>query len=199
MELVSAYSYIPFYVLATIAVACSLAMILYSNLIRAGFLLIGAFTAIAGLYFVLAANFVAVSQILIYAVGIVLVIIFAIMLCSLKETASDVVNDEDTDRTDVAVRRAVGLLVSTAFFALMIYVINSQNWQSVGHANKADQYIGSVNILAKQYTTKIGNLMLSEYLLPFELISILLLVVLVGVIILSKKRINTELQEGAKA
>jgi NADH-quinone oxidoreductase subunit J len=191
MELLFSYSYIPFYILAGIAVICSLGMILYPNLIRAGFLLIGAFTAIAGLYFTLSANFVAVSQILIYAVGIVLVIIFAIMLCSLKETASDVVRDEDTEIGDIKSRRLIGLFISSAFFFLMVALINSQNWDLIAHTTKADQLLGSVGILSKQYTTKIGAFMLSDYLIAFELVSVLLLIVLVGVIILSKKNINT--------
>jgi NADH-quinone oxidoreductase subunit J len=191
MVLVLSFSYIPFYILAGIAVICSLGMILYPNLIRAGFLLIGAFTAIAGLYFMLSANFVAVSQILIYAVGIVLVIIFAIMLCSLKETASDVVRDEDTEIGDIKARRLIGIFVSSAFFFLMVALINSQNWDLIAHTTKADQLLGSVGILSKQYTTKIGAFMLSNYLIAFELVSILLLIVLVGVIILSKKNIIT--------
>jgi NADH:ubiquinone oxidoreductase subunit 6 (subunit J) len=190
MELLFSYSYIPFYLLASIAVICSLGMILYPNLVRAGFLLIGAFTAIAGLYFMLFANFVAVSQILIYAVGIVLVIIFAIMLCSLKETASDVVRDEDTEITDIKVRRVLGIFISSAFFFLMISIINSQNWDLIAHTTQADQLLSSVGIISKQYTTKIGAFMLSNYLIAFELISILLLIVLVGVIILSKKNIS---------
>jgi len=192
MELLTSYSYIPFYILASIAVGCSLGMILYPNLIRAGFLLIGAFTAIAGLYFMLFANFVAVSQILIYAVGIVLVIIFAIMLCSLKETASDVVRDEDTEITDIKLRRFLGVFISSAFFFLMIFIISSQNWDLIAHTTQADQLLSSVGIISKQYTTKIGAFMLSDYLIAFELISVLLLITLVGVIILSKKNISSE-------
>jgi NADH:ubiquinone oxidoreductase subunit 6 (subunit J) len=192
MELLTSYSYIPFYILASIAVGCSLGMILYPNLIRAGFLLIGAFTAIAGLYFMLFANFVAVSQILIYAVGIVLVIIFAIMLCSLKETASDVVRDEDTEITDIKLRRFLGIFISSAFFFLMIFIISSQNWDLIAHTTQADQLLSSVGIISKQYTTKIGAFMLSDYLIAFELISVLLLITLVGVIILSKKNISSE-------
>jgi NADH-quinone oxidoreductase subunit J len=192
MELLTSYSYIPFYILASIAVGCSLGMILYPNLIRAGFLLIGAFTAIAGLYFMLFANFVAVSQILIYAVGIVLVIIFAIMLCSLKETASDVVRDEDTEITDIKLRRFLGVFISSAFFFLMIFIICSQNWDLIAHTTQADQLLSSVGIISKQYTTKIGAFMLSDYLIAFELISVLLLITLVGVIILSKKNISSE-------
>jgi NADH:ubiquinone oxidoreductase subunit 6 (subunit J) len=113
------------------------------------------------------------------------------MLCSLKETASDVVRDENTEIGDIKARRLIGIFVSSAFFFLMVALINSQNWDLIAHTTKADQLLGSVGILSKQYTTKIGAFMLSNYLIAFELVSILLLIVLVGVIILSKKNINT--------
>lgn len=190
MELLSQFSYLPFFILASSAVICSLGMILLPNLVRAGFLLIGAFCAIAGLYFVLAANFVAVSQILIYAVGIVLVIIFAVMLCSLKERASDVSQDENTDCVDINSRKILGLFVSISFFVMMLYVINSQDWFAIAHISGAEMHTEIIPQLSREYTARIGQLMLSRYVLPFELISILLLVVLVGVIILSKKNLN---------
>ncbi len=191
MDLLAQYSHIPFYILASVAVICSLGMIFLPNLIRAGFLLIAAFCAIAGLYFVLAANFVAISQVLIYAVGIVLVIIFAVMLCNLKEQAHDVVNEEATDCIEINSRKVLALLVCTGIFALLVYIINTQDWAAVAAMTGAEANYEIMPELSREYTAVIGQLMLSRYVLPFELISILLLVVLVGVIILSKKHIDT--------
>lgn len=192
MEILELISPIGFYSLALAAVLCALSMIFNENLVRAGFTLIGSFVAIAGLYFILAANFVGVSQILIYAVGIVLVIVFAIMLCSMQETASDVTNDEDTDSGEIAGRRVFAALSSVALFALLTSVITSQDWSAISRLTGADQAATEV---APEYTTQIGNLMLSNYILPFELVSVLLLVVLVGVIILSKKNISPAAEE----
>lgn len=198
MELLANYSHIPFFILASIAVICALSMIFNPNLIRAGFTLIGSFVAIAGLYFVLYANFVAVSQILIYAVGIVLVIVFAVMLCSLKETASDVPDDEDVSQiADIGRRRIVALIICSLLFALLIYVINSQDWLAIAHVSGAEMQMQHIPLIAKNYTFQIGNSMLSYFILPFELISVLLLTVLVGVIILSKKNIEDPTTEGA--
>ncbi len=190
MELLQNFSSIPFFIFATSSVLFALGMIFNPNLIRAGFLLIGSFVSIAGLYFLLAANFVAVSQILIYAVGIVLVIIFAVMLCSLKETASDAVDEEKSELLDINKRKFMALLVSSSLFYVLYTVINSQDWLAVAHINGATNHLRFIDEISSQYTIQIGNLMLSRYILPFELVSILLLIVLVGVIILSKKNID---------
>ncbi len=190
MELLKDFSQIPFYILSSIAVLAALTMIFNPNVVRAGFALIASFSAIAGIFFLLAANFVAVSQILIYAVGIVLVIIFAIMLCSLKEAASDVVNDEKSNLYSVNLRKFMALLLSSGLFFTLVFVINSQDWNAVAKLNGADGHKDFMSEIARQYTAEIGHLMLSRYLIAFELVSILLLVVLVGVIILSKKDIE---------
>lgn len=192
MELVSQFSSLPFYILASVAVVCSLGMIFLNNLVRAGFLLIGAFSAIAGIYFLLSANFVAISQVLIYAVGIVLVIIFAVMLCNLKEKADDVTDDENIDRVDINTRKIFGLIVSTGFFLLLVKVINSQDWNAIRELTGASRHAAYIDQLSGLYTARIGQLMLSNYLIAFELISVLLLIVLVGVIILSKKELNSK-------
>lgn len=192
MDLVAQFSHYPFYILASVAVVCSLGMIFLDNLVRAGFLLIGSFSAIAGIYFLLHANFVAVSQILIYAVGIVLVIIFAVMLCNLKEKAHDLTNDENQDTVGINTRKIIALAVSTGFFALMVKIINSQNWDAIAQLTGASQQAAFVNEVSELYTARIGQLMLSDYVIAFELISVLLLIVLVGVIILSKKELTRE-------
>ncbi len=192
MELLANYSSIPFFILATTSVVCAIAMIFNPNLIRAGFTLIGSFVAIAGLYFLLYANFVAVSQVLIYAVGIVLVIVFAVMLCSLKETVDDVTNDEDISQVkEIGSRRIVALIVCTLVFALLSYVVNSQDWAAIANISGAEAHMDMIPAISRNYTFQIGNSMLSYFVLPFELISVLLLVVLVGSIILSKKHIDS--------
>lgn len=191
MELLNSVSFIPFFLLATASVVCALGMIFNPNLVRAGFTLIGSFVAIAGLYFMLGANFVAVSQVLIYAVGIVLVIVFAVMLCSLKDSADTVTNDDATELEDIKTRRITAFFICSGLFLLLSYIIKSQNWEAIAHVSGADAHMMLIPEISQHYTAQIGNLMLSKYLIPFELISVLLLIVLVGVIILSKKHITT--------
>lgn len=189
MDLLSSFSSVPFYLIAAATLIFTLAMITNKNLVRAGFLLIGAFCSIAGIYFLLYANFVAVSQILIYAVGIVLVIIFAVMLCSLKESAAEL---SDSHAGTPASRKLMAALLSLTTFGLLTTVIFSQNWKLVAFLTGSTVQQAKIEELAADYLTRIGDQMLTLYILPFELISILLLVVLIGVIILSKKVINEE-------
>lgn len=190
MDLLAQFSHIPFYILAAAAVICSLGMLFLDNLVRAGFLLIGAFCAIAGIYFLLNANFVAVSQILIYAVGIVLVIIFAVMLCNLKQKAGDV--DNSDDKVELNTRNILALIVSTGLFTLMVKVITSQDWDAISELTGAKANLAYLDQVTGLYTARIGQLMLSNYIVAFELISVLLLIVLVGAIILSKKELDTK-------
>ncbi len=192
MDFLQQISYIPFYLLSAIAIVCALGMILNPNLVRAGFTLIGSFCAIAGLYFMLNANFVAVSQVLIYAVGIVLVIVFAVMLCSLRDSAGDMPDTETVEGSAIQFRRLLALVVSGGLFYLLSKIILSQNWELIRHLTGAKAHEPFMANLSTQYTTRIGIQMLSDYLLPFELVSVLLLIVLVGTVILSKKNINHE-------
>ena len=179
---------VPFYISAAVAVVCALGMIFNSNLVRAGYLLIGCFAAVAGLYFMLSANFVAISQVLIYAVGIVLVIVFAVMLTSLKQEAGVVENVEDAD--GLKARRILAFIVSLCTFALLTYIILSQDWDKIAKITGGSLYEPFIPEFSAQYTATIGGSMMGIYLVPFELISVLLLIVLVGVIILTKKKID---------
>jgi NADH:ubiquinone oxidoreductase subunit 6 (subunit J) len=191
MEFLSKLEFIPFYVLASIAVISALGMIWNPNLVRAGFTLIACFASIAGLYFMLAADFVAISQILIYAVGIVLVIVFAVMLCSLKEN-TEAPNTDDESAPELKTRRWLGAVLSVALFAVLVTVIRSQDWWAISHITGAELVRANMTDLRDAYTGQIGRLMLNQFILAFELVSILLLVVLIGVIILSKKTITSK-------
>lgn len=189
MEFLNSITCVPFYLLAFTSIACALGMIFNGNLVRGGFLLIGSFSSVAGLYFMLAANFVAISQILIYAVGIVLVIVFAIMLTSLKVSASN--NEDEVEQVEGSgFNKAFAAIMSIGLFVLLAYIINTQDWTMIARVAETSTLVDSIGEIAPQYTSRIGRSMMQDYLLPFELISVLLLVVLVGTVVLSKKRLE---------
>ena len=123
---------------------------------------------------------------IIYAVGIVLVIVFAVMLCSLKEEAHNLKDHVFSSKTRVT----VSLFISSLVFAVLSFIIRSQDWQAIAKLTGAERHSALINLVDDKYLSQIGFLMLNKYILPFELISVLLLVVLVGVIILSKKDIK---------
>lgn len=186
MQFLATISSLPFYIFATISIICAFGMIFNPNLVRAGFTLIGSFLAIAGFYFMLDANFVAISQVLIYAVGIVLVIVFAVMLCSLKQEAKTIKESVFASKRRVT----LSVFISSLVFAVLSFVIRSQDWQAIAKLTGAERHSALVELVDDKYLSQIGYLMLNKYVLPFELVSVLLLTVLVGVIILSKKDIN---------
>lgn len=191
MEFIDSISYLGFYALAACSVIFALGMIFLPNLVRAGFMLVGSFSSVAGLYFLLNANFVAVSQILIYAVGIVLVIVFAIMLSKLNEKAN--LPKDPEDKKELGLRNILAIFMSLGVaYGLIKVVVLEQNWSIIRKITLAEAHEVVIPEISKSYTSLIGENMLSNYLLAFELVSVLLLAVLVGVIILSKKNIEGE-------
>ena len=160
-----------FYLVAALTIGSALIVALSRNIVYSAFSLLGTFMGVAGLYALLAADFVAVIQILVYVGGILVLIIFAVM---------------PTHRIDnVAVsNRSVGrlpaALIVGAVGVLMGIGVMAARW-----AQKADVQVAPT-------TYGIGDAFLGPYILPFELASIVLLVVLIGAVVVSRKEIREE-------
>lgn len=155
-----------FYILAAIAIPFAYGVILDKAIIRSGFLLIGVFGAISGLFLILQAQFIAMAQIMIYAVGITLVVVIALMLTNprmdldLKPTSGN--------------NKLLGFVVSFVLFAVIYMAIRSEYWPV-----KAD-LPSSANVAV------IGAALTGPYSLPFEFASVLLLAALMGAVMLAK-------------
>lgn len=121
--------------------------------------------SLAGLFVMLEAFFLAAVQILVYAGAVIVLFLFVIMLLDLKE--------EEQMRIQ-RVRAWLGLLVAGALGSLFIGTLSGQPGPL-----KAGALPGAISSL--------GRLLFTDYLLPFEIVSLLLLVAMVGVILLSKK------------
>jgi len=160
-----------FYLLVTLTIGSALVVALSRNIVYSAFSLLGTFMGVAGLYALLAADFVAVIQILVYVGGILVLIVFAVML---------------THRIDdVAVsNRSVGRLPA-AFIVGAVGVIMGVGVVAARWAQKAD-------VQAAPTTYGIGDAFLGPYILPFELASVVLLVVLIGAVVVSRKEIRGE-------
>ncbi len=158
-----------FYVIATATIVSAGGVAFSPNIVYSAFSLMGAFMGVAGLYVFLAADFVAVVQVLIYVGGILVLTIFAVML---------------THRiADVRIsNRSVGRLPSLVIIALVGGVMGSAalgaNWKAVAPGTP------------QPTTYAIGNGFLNEYLLPFELASVVLLAALIGAVVLSRKELK---------
>ncbi|MGN6638191.1 MAG: NADH-quinone oxidoreductase subunit J family protein [Mucilaginibacter sp.] len=171
-----------FYLMGFIALSSGLFVAASKNLVRSVFMFFVTLMAIAGLYVLSMADFVAITQIVIYVGGILVLIIFAFMLSG-KETLA---NLQQQSGTFITINKIPALLLAVLFFVILLNIvfrsgINDLAWVKSNIAQKNvfnpnDETVGNIGV----------NLM-TNYLLPFEAISILLMMALVGAAHLSRK------------
>lgn len=159
-------TYIAFFVMAAITLGGALMAVAARNLIRAALGLIIALIGIAGIYFVLEAEFVAVVQILIYVGAISILILFAVML-----TRGLMKRDLPAQNSQWIAAAFIALVL----FAALLYVIFNTNWRAVETP------------VASDLIPKLGTELMTTYLLPFEAVSLLLLAALVGAIVIARE------------
>ena len=157
-----------FLILGAIVILGALGVVLLENIVYSAFLLGGVFMAIAGLYLLLNASFVAAAQVLVYVGAVNVLIIFAIMLVNKKEELKPI--------NGLKFRKFLSGLVSAALLGLLIRVNLTTKWNLPG-----PQSIG------EKATERIGEHLFTDYLLPFELASVLLLMAMIGAIVLARK------------
>ncbi|AFZ43860.1 NADH dehydrogenase subunit J [Halothece sp. PCC 7418] len=174
MDLAQGVQFVSFLVLATMMFAAALGVVLLRNIVYSAFLLGGVFISISGLYLLLNAEFVAASQILVYVGAVNVLILFAIMLVNKKETFPAISRSW--------IRSVATALVCIGLFALLGTMAISTPWSIADRAGVVTD--GSI--------IKIGKHFFSDYLLPFELASVLLLITMVGAIILARRDLIPE-------
>jgi NADH-quinone oxidoreductase subunit J len=169
-------STILFFVFAGFAIACAISMVYHKNPLYSAVSLVGVFIALSCIYITLAAPFIAAVQVLIYAGAIMVLVVFVIMLLNL---------DEDKPLNRLRYLYAVGgglgliLLVQTFF---VFYAVAKAPKQAVN----VDETAGK--------TLSIGQAMYTEYLLPVEIVGVLLLMAIIGGVILVRRLEPTELK-----
>jgi NADH-quinone oxidoreductase subunit J len=150
-----------FWILAAITVGAALGTAAARNLIHAVAFLIISFTGIAGLYITLSADFLAVTQVLIYVGAISILMLFAVMLTPRAERG----NQE-------GFLRVPAVLLTTLVAATLVFVALDTDWNISDREGFADT------------ATDIGEALLDKFVLPFEIASVLLLVAMLGAIVL---------------
>lgn len=158
-----------FYIFATITVTATVAMITRRNPVASAVFLVVSFMSLAGIYVLLGAPFVAALQILIYAGTIMVLFIFVIMLLNLKE------DELIPDRIDGG--RVFTVILGLALFAFLGSRLAKIPGTAVFLSLPAD--FGGVK--------QVASLMLTEYVVPFEILGVLLLVGLVGAVLLGRR------------
>ena len=159
---------IVFGVLATAVVVGALGVVMLPNIVYAAFLLGGVFLSVAGLYLMLNASFIAAAQILIYVGAVNVLILFAIMLVNKKEAMGA--------SPGIGLRRVLSTGVCLGLFALLLRVAFSTPWATPGPS-----------AIGEDAVIRLGEHFFSDYLLPFELASVLLLMAMIGAIVLARR------------
>jgi NADH-quinone oxidoreductase subunit J len=165
---------IAFYTLAALILAFAVLVITSRNTVHCVLFLVADFLLIAALYVLLGAPFLAVIQILVYAGGIVVLYLFVVMLVNLKRSPEA--------HSDPRRRGKLG-------FALAAVVMAQLGAIAIWGGSQVAPAPSRPELSALGNTEQVGMLLYTDYLIPFEVASILLLVAMVGAIVLTKKEI----------
>ncbi len=161
-------------VLAGLAIGSGIAMVVQRNPLYAAISLIGVFISFAGFYLLLGAPFIAAVQVIVYAGAIMVLVVFVIMLLNVEEEVRKPL------RLKFLVPAAIfGAAILFAQAAFIVYSVGDSPVR-VPNADAADSQIG--------LTKTIGTGLFTDYLLPFEITSILILMAIVGAITLARRQ-----------
>jgi NADH-quinone oxidoreductase subunit J len=166
---------IAFYVLSALILGFAVLVVSTRNTVHAVLFLVLNFLAVAALYVLLTAQFLAVIQVLVYAGGIVVLYLFVVMLVNLKRPPED----HSSPQRQGWIASGLAALVLVELAAIIGY----GSVAPAGPANAQNSDLAMFNV------EKIGMLLYTDYLIPFEVASMLLLVAMVGAIILAKREL----------
>jgi NADH-quinone oxidoreductase subunit J len=159
---------IVFYVFALIVLCSAFVVVFSRNIIYSAFALLFTFFGVAGLYALLQADFLAVTQILIYVGGILVLLLFGVMLTN-KVISVDI---------KTGTLQTIPALFIVAVVAGSLSGLFYSTWKGVPAAPPST---------LKTTTPVLGEMLMTSYLLPFEVASVVLLVALIGAALISRR------------
>jgi NADH-quinone oxidoreductase subunit J len=160
-----------FYALAALTVAGAAGVALSRNILWSAIGLLFALLGVGGLYVLLSADFLAIAQLLIYIGGVLTLILFAVMLTN---------RIADVNVSNVSAGLYGGVLIFVAVVPVLLTVALVTPWNLAGGA-------------AVAYSTEpLGNALLTRWILPFEVASLILLATLIGAIVIARKEIKAD-------
>ena len=166
-----------FYTFGTIAVVTALLVITQKNIVHCAVSLAGTLLAVAGIFLTLHAEFLAGVQVIVYVGGILVLFVFVIMLIALERSLTE---------RQYHRQKLFAVVTSIVLASAAVYAVVAGQ----GSLQPVPAEAPALN-LAKNSET-VGMALYQNYLLPFEIASILLLVAIVGAVALSKKRTEAE-------
>ena len=168
-----------FYLFAAMAGFAALGLVISRNIVRSAVCLLFTLTGVAGLYFLLGAEFLAAVQLVVYAGGTLILIVFGVMLTS-KSPFSRF--------EPKLVEIVLAMVLAAVLFLSLVLAIGSYRFTMIPESAEVQRYP----------LAQLGQALLGDYLLPFEIASVLLLVVMIGAAYLAKAR-RREGREAAEA
>lgn len=162
--------------LGSITIVASLGTILSRSPVTSALFLVLNFFALGGIYLLLEAQFIAVVQVIVYAGAIMVLFLFVIMLLNLED------EQRLTERYDV--KKGFAILFAGLLLVELLYVVGLKTPAIAPRLGTVAAEIGTAKYIGQQ--------LLTEFLFPFEIISILLLGAIVGAVVLAKKNFGAE-------
>ena len=153
-----------FFILAAMTMIGAVGTVTARNVVHAALLLILSLLAVAGLFVLLLAEFLAIVQVLIYGGAITILLLFALMLTRARETGLKLDNNQ----------RVLALLATGGVFAALTVIFLMSDWP------------GPVEDPQRPGFTDISEVLFQQWAIPFEIASIVLLVALIGAIVISR-------------
>lgn len=163
-----------FYPIAAICIALALLVVTNKSPIGSAVCLIGMMLALAGIFVLQKAHFIAIIQVLVYAGAIMVLFMFVIMLLNLKEADTGwKMREKNTLLSVLTGILAIGILCK------MVKIVSQSG-------------LDKPSVLAEDFgtTANIGKALFTDFVLPFEAASILLLVAIVGALVLAKTKVD---------
>ena len=157
---------VAFGIIALVIIASALRVVTTNNVVHAALYLVMVLAGVGGLYFILGAEFVGTTQILVYIGAIIVLFLFGIML-----TRAPIGGESDLDND----QRPIAAIVAVLLLGLMGYTL-WDTWRG--------EQLGEIQV---QTTQAVSDSIFSTYLVPFEAVSVLLLAALIGAIVLARR------------
>jgi NAD(P)H-quinone oxidoreductase subunit 6 len=176
MQIAEGVQIVTFGILSVLMLGAALGVVLFANIVYSAFLLGGVFISMSGIYILLNADFVSAAQILVYVGAVNVLILFAIMLVNKREDFKPLKNGW--------IRQGTTAVVCAGLFTLLSAVSLVTPWK----ISTTVPLTSTIVPLAKHFFT--------DFLLPFELASVLLLMSMVGAIILARRDFIPDLVSG---
>ncbi len=162
-----------FWILSALAIGSALMVVFSKNPVYSVLFLIVTFFAISGHYILLNAQFLAIVNIIVYAGAIMVLFLFVVMLMNLNT---------QTEPQKSLWMKVAGIISGGALLLIIVYVSKEVDTSNVAKYNPLDMNGGNIGLIEE-----LGKKLFTDYVIPFEISSVLFLSAMIGAVILSKK------------